>query len=148
MTTPAGTLPLYNVMLYVPSAELEPLPEGASCDSCASMVSGAPVASALSDERGRFVMDNVPAGSDVPLVVQVGKMARREVEGAERYGLCGQSRSIPSSRCLPKKQRARGISRALRTCRLTGALDALECLLLKIGIDEKEFTTPDEDGRK
>jgi len=29
----------------------------------------------------------------------------------------------------------------------TGGLDALECLLLKIGIAKSEFTTPDEDGR-
>ena len=38
---PSGTLPLYNVMVYVPSAPLEPLSAGATC---ACEVSGEPVA--------------------------------------------------------------------------------------------------------
>jgi hypothetical protein len=44
---PSGTLPLYNVMVYVPNGPLEPLTEGATCNTCDVTVSGTPVATAL-----------------------------------------------------------------------------------------------------
>jgi hypothetical protein len=142
VTTPAGTLPLYNVMLYVPSRALDPLPEGASCDRCEGSVSGEPVASALSDEQGRFVMDNVPPGTDIPLVIQIGKW-RREVT-VPAVTACSDTAIPPDLTRLPKN-RAEG--HLPRIALSTGGLDALECLLLKIGIDKSEFTTPDEPGR-
>src|SRR5688572_27243173 len=46
---PNGTLPLYNVIVYVPQSKLDPLPKGATCDKCGAAVSGAPIVSALSD---------------------------------------------------------------------------------------------------
>ena len=142
VTTPAGTLPLYNVMLYVPSRALDPLPEGVSCDRCEGVVSGEPVASALSDEQGHFVMDNVPVGRDVPLVVQVGKW-RREVS-IPNVTACTDNVVDSELTRLPKKRSEGHLPRIALS---TGGLDALECLLLKIGIDQSEFTTPDEAGR-
>src|SRR5262245_53249782 len=68
---PAGKVPLYNVVVYVPKpdTELPPITEGASCDQCSgSQASG--VAVALSDASGHFVLEDVPPGNDVPLVVQ------------------------------------------------------------------------------
>ena len=142
VTTPAGTLPLYNVMLYVPSQALAPLPEGASCDTCKDVVSGEPVASALSDEEGRFVMDNVPPGTDIPLVIQIGKW-RREVT-VPSVSACRDNPVAAELTRLPKNKAEGHLPRIALS---TGGLDALECLLLKIGIDKSEFTTPDEDGR-
>jgi len=142
VTTPAGSLPLYDVMLYVPSKALAPLPEGASCDTCNGVVSGDPVASALSDEKGRFLMDNVPAGTDIPLVIQIGKW-RREVT-VPSVSACRDNPVAPELTRLPKNKAEGHLPRIALS---TGGLDALECLLLKIGIDKSEFTTPDEDGR-
>jgi len=142
VTTPAGTLPLYNVMLYVPSRELAPLPEGVSCDTCEDVVAGDPVASALTDEQGRFVMDNVPTGTGIPLVIQIGKW-RREVS-VPSVAACRDNPLEPELTRLPKNQTEGHLPRIALS---TGGLDALECLLRKIGIDESEFTTPDEDGR-
>ena len=47
---PAGKVPLYNVVVYVPNAALDPVPEGASCDRCGATLSGKPIASALTDD--------------------------------------------------------------------------------------------------
>src|SRR5439155_272785 len=71
---PSGTLPLYNVMVYVPNAPLDPMKHGPSC-TCD--VSGKPIASALTDTKGQFVLKDVPVGSDIPVVIQVGKWRRQ-----------------------------------------------------------------------
>jgi hypothetical protein len=142
VTAPSGTLPLYNAMVYVPSKPLDPLPEGASCDTCEGIVSGDPVASALSDESGRFVMDDVPAGSDVPLVVQVGKW-RREVS-IPTVVPCVDNPLDPELTRLPASQAEGHLPKIALS---TGGLDALECLLRKIGIADSEFTNPESPGR-
>src|SRR5436190_2731761 len=72
---PAGKTKLYNVLAYVPNAPLEPFTTSAMCDRCGK-VSGDPIATALSNEKGHFRLENVPAGKNVPLVVQVGKWRR------------------------------------------------------------------------
>ena len=76
---PAGVNPLYNVVVYVPNQPLADIPSGATCETCASPVSGQPVAAALTDATGHFVMKDVPspAGQMIPVVVQIGKWRRQ-----------------------------------------------------------------------
>src|SRR4029077_6573033 len=73
---PAGRTPLYNVVVYVPNEPLADIASGASCDTCASPVSGHPIAATLTDSHGHFSLEHVPIGSAIPLVVQVGKWRR------------------------------------------------------------------------
>src|SRR6202042_224746 len=49
---PAGNNPLYNVVVYVPNSTPSPLTTGASCDSCASLYTGNPVAARITDATG------------------------------------------------------------------------------------------------
>lgn len=74
---PAGKNPLYNVVVYVPGGTPDTLPSGATCDSCSDLYTGSPIATALTDAQGRFVLTNVPAGPAVPLVLQIGKWRRQ-----------------------------------------------------------------------
>ena len=39
---PAGVTPLYDVIVYVPNAELAPMTHGVSCDTCGARPTGAP----------------------------------------------------------------------------------------------------------
>lgn len=71
---PAGKTRLYNVLAYVPNAPLAPMTNGASCDRCGT-VSGDPIATSLSDAKGHFRIEGVPAGDDVPVVLQVASGA-------------------------------------------------------------------------
>jgi hypothetical protein len=72
---PNGTLPLYNVIVYVPNAPVTPFVDGVQCDECGT-VSGNPIVAALSDYQGNFELKNVPSGSNIPLIMQVGKWRR------------------------------------------------------------------------
>jgi hypothetical protein len=135
---PSGTLPLYNVMVYVPSAPLEPLSAGATC---ACEVSGAPVASAITDTAGRFTLINPPSGTDVPLVVQVGKWRRQFT--VDTVTECAATAVPDNTLRLPASQAEGDIPRIALT---TGNADALECLVRKLGIDPSEFTPPSGSG--
>ena len=46
---------------------------GRACGVCDGTASGKPIASALTDASGKFVLENPPVGKDIPLVLQVGK---------------------------------------------------------------------------
>ena len=141
--TPSGELPLYNVTVYVPNKELDPIVDGASCSTCDASVSGSPVVAGITDTAGRFRLENVPTGDDIPLVMQVGKWRRKVT--LPRVEPCTENAvtDVNLTR-LPANQAEGDMPRIALS---TGALDALECLLRKVGISDSEFTNPEGPGR-
>jgi hypothetical protein len=115
---PAGKLPLFNVVVYVPSEALEPIGQGAGCQTCDGHFSGRPIAAALSDSAGKFRLnlERVPQRENIPLVVQVGKW-RRElvipratecVDTPVAEGSVGGARRLGRARMSVPKDRHRG----------------------------------------
>ena len=133
---PNGTLPLYNVIVYVPNAPLDPIPSGATCDTCGGQVSGSPIVTALTDAKGNFVLENVPVGSDIPLVMQVGKW-RRQITIPAVTACVDTKLTNPQDTRLPKNRTEGNIPKIAIT---TGGCDPLACLLPKIGIDASEYS--------
>ena len=77
---PAGKNPLYNAFVYIPvdrTAFLPAFTSGASCDTCAGAGNLSAIAVAQTGADGKFKLDNVPAGANIPLVVQMGKWRRK-----------------------------------------------------------------------
>jgi hypothetical protein len=140
---PAGTLPLYNVVVYVPSEPLGPLASGATCETCDGNFSGRPVAATVSDAAGNFRLDitNVPQRENIPLVVQAGKW-RRQVNLSSATDCADTPVGAELSR-LPRNRTEGDLP---RIAVMRAGSDALECLFTKIGVDQAEFAPGGQAG--
>jgi hypothetical protein len=145
-TVVAGTLPMYgnpdpvpNVVVYVPNAPLQPFAPGVQCSTCGAEVTGSPLVQTTTAFDGTFTLTNVPAGSNIPIVIQLGRW-RREV--AFTVPQCTTT-ALGTIR-MPRDQSEGDIP---LTAISTGAVDSIECVLLKMGVAQQEFTTNGGGGR-
>ena len=71
---------LYNVTVYVPGGALEALPKGvptgADACNCGALFKSGAVVSTTTGVDGTFKLTNAPVGTNIPLVLQVGKWRR------------------------------------------------------------------------
>jgi hypothetical protein len=140
---PAGKNPLYNVVVYVPNMDVAPIATGVSCDKCDSPISGQPVAATLTKADGTFKMDYAPSGTNIPLVIQIGKW-RRQITLPTVTACRDNAFNDANLMRLPRSQSEGHLPRIALP---TGNSDALECLLRKIGISDSEFTNDSGSGR-
>ncbi|MCC6648722.1 MAG: hypothetical protein IT374_24550 [Polyangiaceae bacterium] len=141
MYAPNGVDPLPNVIVYIPNSAVEPFPPGVSCDRCGTTPSGDPLASVTTGADGKFTLLNVPAGSNIPLVVQIGRWRK---QSTVTIGACQDTAVPQANTTLPTEQAEGDIPKMAFA---TGPVDVLECVFRKIGIKDKEFTRSDQGGR-
>jgi hypothetical protein len=139
---PAKAHPIYNAIVYVPSDALDTIAQGPSCDLCGSPPSGKPVAVTLSKPDGTFELKGVPAGANIPIVVQVGKW-RRENARIPMVTACGNDTVDGELTRLPKNKSEGYVPHIA----ISTGLDAVECALQTMGVDAAEFTDSTKDGR-
>lgn len=131
---PNGSLPLFGANVYVPRETPGPFTEGAQCSRCSDELSGSPIVRAQTDDTGSFRLDNLPAGDNIPVVIQLGKWRRQIV--IPRVAPCVANDAAPTETRLPRNKSEGDIPRIAIT---TGDADTMECLVRKLGIDDSEI---------
>ncbi len=131
--------PVPNVLVYVPNGAVQPFAPGAACRQCGSDVSGSPLVSAYTNFDGTFTLTNVPAGANIPLVVQLGRWRRQF-----SFNVAPCTTTAVGGLHLPRNRSEGDIP---LTAISTGNVDPLECVLLKMGLDQTEFTPDSGPGR-
>ena len=138
---PAGNNPLYDIAVYVPSSlplPARPGPPAApvTCYQCADYYPKDVVVGDLTDSMGHFQLVDVPVGTSVPLVVQIGKwrtVTRVSTTACRDAPVPDKSLRLPSKASQTDTLPEIAIS--------TGGADSLECLLRRVGVDPAEYTS-------
>ncbi|HEY1549357.1 MAG TPA: hypothetical protein VGG28_16135 [Kofleriaceae bacterium] len=153
--------PIYGALVYIPDGSagaptygVQPFASGVSCDTCSSEVTGSPMVSVVTGIDGTFKLDNVPCGTNIPIVIQLGRW-RREVTLAN-VTCCANNALTNDQTHLPRVHTP-GVTAAGTGSDVyddmplmafdTGQVDTLHCVLRKIGVDDSEFTDPTGAGR-
>jgi hypothetical protein len=142
---PAGRNPVYNAAVFIPSDPAVPLPRitpgASSCDLCGPSPNSY-LTTTTTDAKGNFSLTGVPATTNVPVVVQIGKW-RREV-AISRVTACTDNK-VPGNTLRLPRSRAEG--NLPQMALLTGGCDDLGCFLRSMGLDASEYSTPHGGGR-
>jgi hypothetical protein len=139
---PNGTDPLPNVTVYIPTTAVAPFTPGVSCPLVGAPPSGTPLVGTETDVNGNFTLIDVPVGSSIPLVIVSGRWRRQLTIPSTTA--CVNTALPPSFAVMPENHTQGDIPLIAIA---TGAVDQVECVLLKMGVNESEFTDPTGPGR-
>lgn len=147
-------IPRRNDVSVLPAID-EGLPAGDAqrCDRCENAALGPVLTGAVSDARGEYTLEgNIPVGEEFLLVVKVGKF-RRAVRMTIPGNAACQTTALPTTMPggnptrLPRNLQDGLAVHIPRVAIATGRVDAMECVLEKMGLDHALFTRPSENGR-
>ncbi len=124
---------------------------GTSCDRCEDQDLGPVLVSTSTDAKGEFTLEgNVPVGKEFLLVVKAGRF-RRAVKYTIPDGSECTTTTLPTTlpdnpTHLPRDMMDGLAVNIPRIAVTTGGIDAMECVLEKMGISHSEFGNPGTDG--
>ncbi len=136
---PNGTDPLPNVLVYIPNAPVDAFTPGVSCPVVGAPPSGSPLVGTTTAVDGTFTLVDVPVGTNIPLVVQSGRWRRQVV--VPSVSACANTVNPVN---MPTNSSEGDIPKIAIA---TGSVDAVECVLRKVGLKDSEFTDPNGSGR-
>jgi len=139
---PNGTDPLPNVTVYIPNDVVPAFTPGVSCPVVGAPEPGSPLVGAITDVHGNFTLIDVPVGSNILLVIVSGRWRRQLV--IPSITACVGNPMPPTFAVMPQNQAQGDIPKIAIA---TGAVDQVECILRKVGINDSEFTDPNGSGR-
>jgi hypothetical protein len=132
--------PVPNVVVYVPNGAVQPFAPGVQCNQCGADVSGSPLVQTTTGVDGTFTLSNVPVMNGMPLVIQLGRW-RKQISLQQPTVACT---TTPIGTITMPRTKSEGDIPL--TAISTGNVDAIECVLLKMGVDPNEFTQPSSNG--
>jgi len=135
---PNGSDPLPNVTVYIPNDVVQPFTAGVSCPLVGAPPSGSPLVGTMTAVDGSFTLSNAPVGTNIPIVAISG---RWRVQSTVNTTACANTAANLS---MPQNQLQGDIPKIAIA---SGAVDQVECILLRMGISQSEFTDPTGSGR-
>jgi hypothetical protein len=136
-----GPDPVYNAQIFIPNGAPPTFKDGPNCDRCMVLTSDNSVSAAITGPDGTFVLKDVPAGNNIPLVVQLGHW---RYQTTITVNPCVDNPLPVGTARLPRTQSEGNIP---LTAISSGNVDSLECIFRKIGIADSEFSDPTGNGR-
>jgi hypothetical protein len=121
--------------------------DGMSCDRCEDQMLGPVLAGAVTDATGAFTIEEfVPVGIEVALVVKVGRFRRATTITLPAEAAC-QNTMLPTAlpdnpTRLPRDMMDGLAVNIPKIAVTTGQVDAMECVLEKMGLAHTEFANP------
>ncbi len=122
------------------------IPEGGtSCDRCTDQDLGPVLSSATTDYKGEYTLSgNIPVGEPFVLVVKIGKWRRAVSMTLDESAACLTTAVSPQETRLPRT-RDDGLGANIpRIAIATGAIDAMECVFMKMGVSPDEFVNGED----
>jgi hypothetical protein len=145
---PAGHDPLYNIAVYVPAVSTQGsapylhalpkgVPTGADACNCSALFQDGAVVSTSTGVDGTFTLNDAPVGSNVPLVIQVGKWRKLFKINVTA---CQDNAQADKSLLLPNSTVGQSTDDNIPDIAVsTGEADSLECLMTRIGLPQTEY---------
>lgn len=159
-TDTANQVGVPNAVVYIPvnapGTALPTIPTGipeggTSCDRCEEQNLGDVLVGAITDATGKFVLEGrIPVGVEFMLVVKAGRFRRVATYSLPAEAAC-QTTTLPTAlpenpTRLPRSMSDGDQVNIPRIAVSTGQVDAMECVLEKMGLDHAEFSNPGADG--
>jgi hypothetical protein len=176
---PAGQVPLYDAYVYVPvDADLTKLTaisnawaDGVTCQRCSDATVHA-VAVGQTNTNGEFTLEGLPSGTNIPLVVEMGKWRRiiviSTITACQSNAVTNNCTATDKSLCVARLPRnrfdgynpanggyayvsasgANGKADMPMVAMISGSADPFQCMLLKAGIDPNEFGSYDKNPER
>jgi hypothetical protein len=142
---PANNLPVPNAIVYVPNGTVQPFVDG---PAAGPQISGSPLVATTTNIAGHFTLNNMPVGTNIPLVVQAGLWRRQftipTINSCTANTLSGGNAGNSGNLTLPANHTQGDIP---KIAIVTGSDSSVECVALKIGVSQSEFTDPGGSGR-
>jgi hypothetical protein len=139
--------PIYNATVFIPSGSVTAVPVGVpACDQCSAQTPA--LVKATTGIDGKFTLVNPPIGAQT-VVIQLGRW-RRVLH--INVAACVDNPLTTAQTRLPRIQGGHTgaddpMDNIPQFAISTGDVDALECVLRKMGIADTEFTNPGGGGR-
>lgn len=127
--TTSASLPIPNVLVYVTTGTVAPLPGGVQCLTFSAPKDAAGYTYTAVD--GTFTLDKVPQNTAYTLVIQAGKWRRQFALNLGSDPVAGLQLHMPANH-------TQGDIPMIAVA--TGMVDGVECVLHDMGIDDTEFT--------
>lgn len=118
-----------------------------ACDRCDDQDLGPVLASATTNQKGEFTLSgNIPVNKEFVLVVKIGKWRRAQKYTLAAAAGCATTNLASLVTRLPRNRSDGDAVNIPHIAISTGKVDAMECVLYKLGVDAAEFALPGTNG--